>query len=134
MLLGLLLHAACSYTTFPMQDAWLFKDERTSHGADALLLTIHTFRMPVFMVLAGFFAALLADRRGVGGLILNRTQRVLIPFVVAFVLVMPLVKWAAFYAQSVGEGLAAPVDEGLRRALRSPFFSSLGHLWFLYDL
>jgi len=134
MLLGLALHAACSYTTFPMEDAWLFKDQRTSHWADAILLTVHTFRMPVFMVMAGFFAALLADRRGIRGLVLNRTQRILIPFVVSFVLLMPLVKWAAFYAQSVGEGLAAPVREGLSRALGNPFFSSLGHLWFLYDL
>jgi glucan biosynthesis protein C len=134
MLLGLALHAACSYTTFPMHDSWLFKDRQTTHWADATLLTIHTFRMPVFMVMAGFFAALLAEGRGTRGFVGNRARRVMVPFMVSFVLLMPLVKWAAFYAQSVGEGVTAPAADGLRRALSNPFFSSLAHLWFLYDL
>lgn len=134
MLLGLALHAACSYTTFPLAQVWVFKDQRTSHFADLIVLTIHTFRMPVFMVLAGFFAALLAKRRGMRAFLAHRARRVLVPFVVSFLLIIPLTKWAAYFAQCRGEGSAAPALAGLHRALNDPFFGTLGHLWFLYDL
>jgi glucans biosynthesis protein C len=134
MMLGLVLHAACNYTTFPMGRVWAFKDQQTSHVADVILLTIHTFRMPVFMVMAGFFAALLAQERSVRAWIEHRVQRILVPFVVSFLVLIPLTKWAAFYAVSRAEGAAEPVWEGLRRALEHPFLATVGHLWFLYDL
>jgi len=63
----------------------------------------------------------------------HRVRRVLVPFVVSFVLIIPLLKWAACYAQGRGVGLAAPAWEGMRHALGEPY-GTLGHLWFLYDL
>ena len=85
MLLGLVLHAAISYGAFPYRDAWPFKDRSTLPLFDILVFTIHIFRMPVFYVMAGFFAAMLHLRRGPGGLVRNRATRILVPFVVGWV-------------------------------------------------
>jgi len=41
---------------------------------------IHAFRMPVFFILAGFFAVLLAQSRGVQGMVKNRVLRLALPF------------------------------------------------------
>ena len=41
-------------------------------GFDILFGFIHSFRMPVFFVMAGFFAALLVDKRGLRGTLRNR--------------------------------------------------------------
>ena len=49
--------------------------------ADLLAAFIHTFRMPVFFILAGFFVALLLQSRGPAGLAAHRLRRLGLPFV-----------------------------------------------------
>ena len=48
------------------------------------ILFIHIFRMPIFFVMAGFFAAMLYLRRGPGGLAQNRATRIVVPFATSF--------------------------------------------------
>jgi glucan biosynthesis protein C len=134
MLLGLVVHAACTYTTFPLGESWPLKDQRTSPTVDLVLLAIHAFRMPVFMVMAGFFAALTTDRRGVTAFIVNRTRRILVPFVAAFFLLLPVGRWGAHYAHAVQQGAPSPWSVSLGQALNPPVVANLAHLWFLYDL
>jgi hypothetical protein len=43
--------------------------------ADLLVALIHAFRMPVFFIVAGFFAAMLVQRRGRSGLLKHRFRR-----------------------------------------------------------
>ncbi len=74
MLLGLVLHTAVSYTTVSLGAAWPYDDPATTVVADLGTLFIHVFRMPIFFVLAGFFAAMLYLRRGAAGLIRNRSS------------------------------------------------------------
>jgi fucose 4-O-acetylase-like acetyltransferase len=57
MLLGLVLHSAASYTRTPLRAAWPYHDTHNSIVFDLLLFFIHLFRMPIFFVVAGFFAA-----------------------------------------------------------------------------
>jgi peptidoglycan/LPS O-acetylase OafA/YrhL len=90
--------------------------------------------MPVFYVLAGFFAALLLERRGTVGFVRNRLLRVLVPFAAGWAVLFPLVAALAV----AGASLSVPGASPLAAALR--LFSSLGvlhrrpdpmHLWFL---
>jgi hypothetical protein len=46
--------------------------------------------MPLFFVLAGFFAALLVEKRGMLGTFKDRAARVLAPLVVGSVTLLPL--------------------------------------------
>src|SRR3954468_19557730 len=82
MLLGLWFHASCSYTTLPI--VWIYKDPATSRLLDAPLLLLHVFRMPIFFLLAGFFARFSWQRSGTTPFLRNRAKRILLPFAVSW--------------------------------------------------
>ena len=81
VLLGLVLHTAINYITFPTDGTWPYKDAQTSPVFDILVAFIHTFRMPTFFVIAGFFAAFQYDTRGPSSLYHNRLKRIGLPLV-----------------------------------------------------
>jgi glucan biosynthesis protein C len=131
MLLGLVLHSGASYIQAPVDWMWPYRDSHTSPFFNLLLAFIHLFRMPVFFVMAGFFAALLYDRDGPAGFVRNRAKRVLLPLVIFWPLVIPLTGLGfMFAARQVGGPMAWDVVSDLP-PLKRPV---LGHLWFLYDL
>jgi glucan biosynthesis protein C len=131
MLLGLVLHSAAAYAAVPLGEAWRYKDPDTGAVFSLVVFFIHLFRMPVFFVAAGFFAALLMAREGPTGFLMNRIRRVLLPLA----LFWPVVFTAAAAGFAFANGRAAgdvdmtPITSGafLGRA-------SLAHLWFLWDL
>jgi uncharacterized membrane protein YcfT len=98
MLLGIYLHAGVAYSEY---GSWPWKDGTTTGLFDVSLGLIHVFRMPVFYVLAGFFAALLYARRGAGGFVRNRVIRILVPFAVGWAVLFPVVKVLVVLAASV---------------------------------
>ena len=133
MLLGLVLHSSTSYTQTPLGAAWPYQDAATSPLFDVVVFIIHLFRMPVFFVMAGFFAALLYFREGGAGFLANRTRRVLIPLACAWVVVFPLVRVGFVYAQAGGGSIGWPAAQA--QLLSTPYAEPrLAHLWFLYDL
>jgi glucan biosynthesis protein C len=131
MLLGLVLHSAMGYVTFPTDRVWPFKDSHPSAFFDLLVMFIHTFRMPVFFVVAGFFAAFLYVTRGAHALFRNRAQRIALPLACGWIILFPLVIVAAGFAQarSSVQITLDPNDLTIGRVL-----NHLMHLWFLYDL
>ena len=86
VLLGIYLHAAVAYSEY---GNWPWKDGSTTGLFDVSLGLIHAFRMPVFYVMAGFFAALLLERRGAVGFARNRAIRILVPFAVGWAVLFP---------------------------------------------
>ncbi|KIQ35769.1 acyltransferase [Variovorax paradoxus] len=133
MWLGIVLHVAINHLTVASPLPW--RDPKTSPVADMLLLFIHSFRMPVFFVLAGFFVALLVARRGADGMLKNRSLRLALPFAVfwppLFVLTTVL---AMVYIHLTVRGVPG-IDTALTPARQpggSPFNTM--HLWFLYQL
>ena len=69
---------------------WTFRDPSTHVVWTYLLYFIHIFRMPIFFVMAGFFAALLYQRRGTKRMALNRFTRILVPFIVGWLIILPV--------------------------------------------
>jgi glucan biosynthesis protein C len=134
MLLGVVVHTLATYTTIPLGDAWGFKDPQTNFACDVGLAGLHSFRMPVFFVLAGFFAALLVARRGLDRFVRNRATRVLVPFVLGYGLLLPLVEWGFFYANQRSLGAATSWVGSFAVARDALFRGDTGHLWFLYYL
>lgn len=91
MMLGIVLHASEMYLAAPPPQFSGFPvDRNNSVLFDLLFHFIHAFRMPTFFVLAGFFAALLVEKRGLAGTYRNRAARVLAPLAVALVTIFPL--------------------------------------------
>ena len=95
-------------------------------GASIIFIWIHTWRMPLFMLLAGFFTALSLSKRNTGNYSFNRLIRLGVPL---------LLLWSVIPA----------IDEEASRLFKAPeliswlfydvpFTFRLDHLWFLYYL
>ncbi|HSV48568.1 MAG TPA: acyltransferase family protein [Ramlibacter sp.] len=80
MWLGIVMHVSVIHMVKDAPLPW--RDERTTLLADLLASFIHAFRMPVFFILAGFFVAMLVQRRGAWGMLVHRLRRVGLPFAI----------------------------------------------------
>jgi peptidoglycan/LPS O-acetylase OafA/YrhL len=65
----------------------------TNDSEDAVLWTIHVFRLPLFFLVAGFFAALLVRGRGTREFLRNRAIRIGIPLIIGVLAVIPFITW-----------------------------------------
>lgn len=134
MLLGIVLHAAITYMHRPMEGLlWPLRDEPASYGFDLLFWWIHGWRIPLFFVMAGFFAAMLARRRGAGGFLKHRVLRILIPVTVATITILPIMYFIWGWGwQLEGRATWTEVwrvsfdDEQIDSGYQGP-----AHLWFL---
>ena len=136
MLLGLVLHSACNYMNTPVDDAWRFRDSQTSPVFTLLVGFIHAWRMPIFMFIAGFFGALLVEKRGLSQFYRHRLSRLGLPLILFLPLMLPLTISGfqfANIAQQLGVEGAWKIIQGSDWAnFYSPFITI--HLWFLYYL
>ena len=139
LLLGVVLHGSAAFLVgFPMP-MWL---DTPSGGAPIIYFVIHMFRMSAFFLIAGFFARVLVERRGVKGFIKDRAKRVALPLVL-FLIVVTVTAAIGVALGGLPHGLdylrslaPAPPQPG---AAPDPTAAALsgfnfGHLWFLYYL
>ncbi len=136
MLAGVLFHAALAYSPL-IHPYWPPADRSQSQLVDIFAWFLHLFRMPLFFMIAGYFAAELIERRGMLGLMRNRARRILIPFAVLLVpIVMSLswsTQWAAANVQHPSPVLQWVAQFSLQ-ANPPQLPPSTSHLWFLYYL
>jgi glucans biosynthesis protein C len=143
MLLGIVIHGVGFYLVSPPPHVPLFLDPARTFAADILFAFVHSFRMPTFFVLAGFFAALLVEKRTVPGMLRDRAARILLPLVLAVPLVLvPTLILIVDFGIGVRFGLHEWLpqralarqmgDEMVAAGFQSGF--PLLHLWFLYYL
>ncbi len=136
MLAGVLFHAALAYSPL-MQPFFPTADRQTSEWVDTVVWGLHLVRMPLFFLVAGFFAAWVIARRGPGALVRQRLRRIALPFLVAWPLVMLALAsstgWAATHVEHpspllvmIGQFMQMPDPP------QAPITTS--HLWFLYYL
>ena len=136
LLMGIVLHATMSFfLPIPAHDV--------SQSATLALLffVIHTFRMTLFFIIAGFFARLLLERRGVMGFLKNRAVRIAGPMLVGWVILAPLTVgmliWSGLRGLSPevrAATLATYVGEPGALLPSTLNTVPLTHLWFLYYL
>lgn len=94
----------------------------------SIFWTIHVFRLPLFFLVAGFFAALMLDRRGTAALVRNRCVRIGVPFVVGVLLVVPVLSACLYWAS------AAPNQHGEGSLTAFLTHVQPSYLWFLWYL
>ncbi|HLM11739.1 MAG TPA: acyltransferase family protein [Reyranella sp.] len=123
MFLGIYLHAVVAYSP---NGGWPFKPPRLTTSLDYSTIVIHIFRMPVFYVMAGFFAALLLQRYGSKRAIANRFWRIAVPFVVGWIVIYPMVMVMTAFGR---RGLDPAVDFILSGRFLD--YAHPLHLWFL---
>lgn len=91
---------------------------------DAAASFTNVWRMSTFFVVAGFFAVLVADRRGTGPWLRGRLRRLGIPLLFCVVVINPLQTWAL---------LGGDLDRTVARMTASAW-PWLHHAWFLLYL
>jgi fucose 4-O-acetylase-like acetyltransferase len=136
MLLGIVLHAAISYMPSRMPGlAWGVYEPQTNRLFDGLFWWIHGFRLPLFFLIAGFFTNLVYESRGPKELLSQRAKRILAPFLVGSLVILPI----SFYITACGWLVTGRCT--LREILRVKFSPEIqehlygpAHLWFLEDL
>jgi glucan biosynthesis protein C len=145
LVLGIALHAGLPYLPGP-GIGWAVHDRSTHWLFGAGILTVHSFRLEVFFLMAGFFARLLWIRRGARGFVLNRLVRVLVPFLAGWFVVFPWLAFAWIWGAMHGDPSAmhtalvqaiAATCVPLLSVIHLTFLKTgfpLTHLWFLYYL
>ena len=138
MMLGVVLHVALNFMDSPPDPIWPVRDPERSGLAGFLCIAIHVFRMPLFFVMAGFFAAMMHQKRGTTGFTSNRFLRIAVPFIVGWIPLLLLVEGLFEFAialmvkidiaSSLGMAVGGLVSEG-------PWMEPNPiHLWFFYYL
>ncbi len=133
MTLGLFFHASLAYN--PLASSfWLPANHESSVSIDVLFSFSHIFRMPLFFLVAGFFALMLIEKRGIKGFLWHRTKRILVPFIIFLPIVLASiigsVYWAIAHIDNPTDLLIyiqKPRDESQMK------ITTL-HLWFLFNL
>ena len=122
MFLGIVLHAGMVYTAAaPMPG--IAPDVSRSFVFDVMILVIHSFRMQLFFLLAGFFGRLVHQRLGTNGFIKQRLKRIGLPFLLAMLTIIPLIGGLGIWA-GARDGKPMPALPGVPTL----------HLWFLLYL
>ncbi len=119
LLMGVLLHVLMLFLE-------PFDGSEPRLGASIIFIWIHTWRMPLFMLLAGFFTALSLSKRDTGNYALNRLIRLGVPL---------LLLWSVIPAIDEGTSVLFKIPELISYIFYDiPFTLRLDHLWFLYYL
>jgi len=119
LLMGVLLHVLMLFLE-------PFDGSEPRLGASVIFIWIHTWRMPLFMLLAGFFTALSLSKRDTGNYAFNRLIRLGVPL---------LLLWSFIPAIDEEASRLFKIPELISYIFYDiPFTFRLDHLWFLYYL
>jgi glucans biosynthesis protein C len=128
MLLGVVLHSSETYnigssTIWPMDpnDGHLFQNY--------LSAIIHVFRMPIFFLVAGFFAAMLFYERSPLVMIKNRISRIVLPFIVFLFILHPVIIYSLDFTSEIFGMTLSGISTSFTFLPKITY-----HLWFLYYL
>lgn len=121
MMLGILIHSS---QVFSPNQSWLVLSDNTNPFFSYLVTFIHSFRMPTFFIISGFFCLMMLQRQPIKLFITSKLQRIAIPLLVT-VLTLNLLQ--SFLLSKANKQLFSFYD----------FLISgnwLSHLWFLINL
>lgn len=124
LLLGVWLHASLPYVLPP--GAWVLGSATPNPLLGWLAFYIHSFRLEVFFLLAGWGAALVIERRGWRAFAAGRGRRILLVFVLALY-PMKFTLALLWLRGNVSAALSYLATEKLSNI-------AITHLWFLYVL
>ena len=126
MYLGIVLHSTIPFLPW-------YGDYEEKDGYGILVLLIHGFRMPLFMIISGFFAEMIINKRGVINFIDNRLRRIGLPYLV-FVPIITILFISTFWIGSIFvDWDSINLTREAKESKDNEEFNH-GHLWFMYFL
>ncbi|RYY29036.1 MAG: hypothetical protein EOP62_01600 [Sphingomonadales bacterium] len=130
LLLGAAFHATLSF--LPGPQIWVVRDT-PSDALGTFFFIAHIFRMAAFFLIAGYFGRMLLQRRGTGGFIRNRLNRITMPLLAFWFPVLAAILACFVWGAAVMNGGTLPTNSPPPPPLTLATFP-LTHLWFLYLL
>ena len=121
MLLGIVLHAALPFMVGMPISIWP-TDKHSSESINVIFEFIHIWRMPLFFILAGFFAKLVIDRYSWNYWWKNRLKRIGLPLLIFTPIMGASIPWIWTYGWGKNSSYFFTLEGG-------PW-----HLWFLFHL
>tara|TARA_B100000214_G_scaffold340454_1_gene286922 strand:- start:250 stop:1371 length:1122 start_codon:yes stop_codon:yes gene_type:complete len=131
-----IIHAAIPYMVtktpiWPVNDkgAWFF---------DIIVFEIHLFVMELFFVISGFIFMMFLSKESIYKVIINRIKRIVIPFILGLLILVPIVLSLFSLSNFKGYDLLnfdivlKCYIEGWKLAIKNLFPTA--HLWFLFYL
>jgi len=103
VLLVLVFHAGASYGWLPA--FWPYRDPNPSYPVTVVMMILDTFMMNVLFFIAGFFALPSLRRRSGGAFLVSKLERLGIPWLVITSLVLPVLDYVHYHAQSLAADL-----------------------------
>jgi hypothetical protein len=133
LVLGVVHHAAES---FAFDTPWIARDVQSSEFLRLFRHASHSFRLPLFFLIAGYFARLIVQRRGVRAFCRDRIQRIAIPFAVGWLVLCPLIRLIWIWGMPVRKDLVLEANELVRYFATLEWVRDfdLTRLWFLHQL
>ena len=132
MWLGVVLHSIIVYKS-EAEPNWPHEKE-SYHVLNVVYEFIHTFRMPLFYMVAGFFSCMVIAKSGIFSFLKQRSKRILVPFLAGIIIIVPLSlfpfslnQYYFFEQMSLSDAFSNSVHDLLK-------WKGMAHLWFLYYL
>jgi surface polysaccharide O-acyltransferase-like enzyme len=134
MFLVVAVHSAVAYITHDMPSVlWCVRDAPSSSVFDGFCLWAMGISNPLYFAISGFLSVALYDSRGFRGFLAHRTRRLLLPFLVGVVTVLPVCLYVWMYGWFCSG--RCTWREILRLRFHDPVIErqrfGAGHLWFL---
>lgn len=132
LLLGIPFHAAVGYS---LSHDWTVPSPQRDQFLTWVADGIHTFRMPGFFVIAGYFSMMILARQGARRWLAGRFLRLGVPLLTATLTILPvqvlIAAWAEVLAGSISTDAYWSTVIFRLTHFDEPWVS---HLWFLYSL
>src|SRR5512145_387229 len=100
LILGVFFHATMSF--LPGMQIWVVADVDRSEVMSGTFFLLHIFRMSMFFFVAGLFARLSLQKRGMSGFVKDRLKRIAVPLVAGWPILIAAIlavgAWAAVRA------------------------------------
>jgi peptidoglycan/LPS O-acetylase OafA/YrhL len=106
MFLGIGLHASLTFVSLP----WPVQDITQPPIFIFFIVLVHSFRMPLFFLLSGYFTMLIYRKRNIKSLILQRTLRILLPCLIGCFTIIPLLSYVSNETVKAGS-ISVHLDE-----------------------
>ncbi|TGL72151.1 acyltransferase family protein [Leptospira jelokensis] len=126
LLLGIVFHSAIVYAA---EIQYAIQTKERSEMLSYFCYWIHSFRMPMFYMISGFFSAMVVEKKGTGFYLEGRLRRVLIPTIFGLLFLAPI---QYFLMEKTKIPNISLMDFLTHFFTKEKFQHS--HIWFLVDL
>jgi glucan biosynthesis protein C len=132
MVLGVFFHSAVIFCHSKNIQDWPVFDKSPSYFFDFVVGITHSFRMHIFFFVSGFSTSILYLKKGSKLMLINRFKRIVLPFLLSYVIISPLISYfsALINNSEIGNPIVNLFHLDYTFFLSQPIY----HLWFLYYL